>query len=224
MTRFTTQILRTGFLVAALALLGFLGQTIAQAPSSPATAQGSQSAAPPAGLEVATFASGCFWCTESDFDKIDGVVETVSGYIGGHTENPTYKQVTSGTTGHTEALRVTYDPRKVSFEKLLAHYWHNVDPFDGTGQFCDRGSQYRPGIFYHNEAQRTLAEASKAAIAKRFKQPIAVEITKATTFTDAEAYHQDYYTKEPIRYRFYRYGCGRDARLDSIWGDERKTH
>lgn len=171
-------------------------------------------------LETATFSSGCFWCTESDFDKVKGVVETTSGYIGGKTPNPTYKQVSAGGTGHAEALQLKYDPSQVTYQQLLDVYWHNVDPLDGTGQFCDRGDQYRPAIFYHTEEQKRLAEESKAALEKsgRFKEPIAVEITAASTFTPAEDYHQDYYKKNPIQYFIYRHGCGRDARLEALWG------
>jgi methionine-S-sulfoxide reductase len=171
-------------------------------------------------LEVATFAGGCFWCTEADFDKVEGVVETTSGYMGGKTPNPTYKQVSAGGTGHAEVLQVKYDPSKVTYQKLLDVFWHNVDPLDGTGQFCDRGDQYRPAIFYHNDEQRRLAEESKAALDKsgRFKQPIVVEITAASTFTKAEDYHQDYYKRNPIQYFIYRHGCGRDARLEALWG------
>lgn len=176
-------------------------------------------------LEVATFASGCFWCTESDFDKVKGVVETTSGYMGGTTPDPTYEQVSTGTTGHAEVLQLKYDPREVTYEELLDVYWRNVDPLDGGGQFCDRGSQYRPAIFYHTEEQKRLAETSKTTLeaSGRFDQPIAVEITTASTFTPAEDYHQDFYLRNPVRYTFYRIGCGRDARLEALWGKS-KTH
>jgi len=176
-------------------------------------------------LEVATFASGCFWCTESDFDKVKGVVETTSGYMGGTTPNPTYEQVSSGRTGHAEVLQLKYDPSEVTYEELLDVYWRNVDPLDGGGQFCDRGSQYRPAIFYHTEEQKRLAEASKTALEEsgRFDQPIAVEITAASTFTPAEDYHQDFYLRNSVRYTFYRIGCGRDARLEALWGKS-KSH
>ena len=171
-------------------------------------------------LETATFASGCFWCTESDFDKVDGVVETTSGYLGGKTENPTYKEVSAGNTGHTEAVQLKYDPTKVTYQQLLDVYWRNVDPFDKGGQFCDRGDQYRPGIFFHSDEQKRLAEESKAALEKsgQFKDPIVVEITPASKFTAAEEYHQDYAKRNPIQYLIYRHGCGRDARLSAIWG------
>lgn len=181
---------------------------------------GAQPTQPAQKLEVATFASGCFWCTEADFDKVKGVVETTSGYMGGKTPNPTYKQVSAGGTGHAEVLQLKYDPSQVSYKELLDAYWHNVDPLDGTGQFCDRGDQYRPAIFYHSEEQKRLAEETKAALEKsgRFNQPIVVEITAASTFTPAEDYHQDYYKRNPIQYFIYRHGCGRDARLEALWG------
>jgi len=174
---------------------------------------------PAPGLEEATFASGCFWCTEKDFDEVAGVVETISGYTGGRTANPTYEQVGSGTTGHTEAVLVRFDPKRVSYEALLDHYWLNVDLLDGGGQFCDRGSAYRPAIFTHTPDQSRAAEARKAALEAggRFEQKIAVTIEPASVFTPAEDYHQDYYKKNPVRYRYYRNGCGRDARLDQLW-------
>lgn len=171
-------------------------------------------------LEVATFASGCFWCTEADFDKVKGVVETTSGFMGGRTPNPTYNEVAAGGTGHAEVVQLKYDPSQVTYQQLLDVYWRNVDPLDGTGQFCDRGDQYRPAIFYHTEEQKRLAEESKAALEKsgRFKAPIVVEITAASAFTPAEDYHQDYYKRNPIQYFIYRHGCGRDARLEALWG------
>lgn len=173
-------------------------------------------------VATAIFAGGCFWCMEPPFDKLDGVVSTTSGYIGGQTENPTYLEVSSGTTGHTEAVKIEYDPDKVDYETLLEVFWVNVDPTDANGQFCDRGSQYRPGIFYVDDAQRTLAEQSRAELAttKPFEQPIATEIVAATTFYAAEEYHQDYYLKNPFRYKFYRAGCGRDRRLQELWGEQ----
>jgi peptide-methionine (S)-S-oxide reductase len=174
----------------------------------------------PPGHAVATFAGGCFWCMEPPYDKLPGVAATISGYIGGQKANPTYKEVSAGTTGHTEAVQVVYDPKKVTFEKLLEVYWVNVDPTVKDRQFCDAGSQYRPEIFYHDEAQRKAAEASKAAIEKTkpFKEPIVVPITMATTFYPAEDYHQDYYSKNPIRYNYSRTGCGRHRRLKARWG------
>jgi peptide-methionine (S)-S-oxide reductase len=175
---------------------------------------------PAPGLAVATFGSGCFWCTESDFDKVDGVVKTTSGYMGGLTRSPTYEQVSTGRTGHAEVVQITYDPAKVSYEKLLDVYWKNTDPLDASGQFCDKGSQYRPVIFTHTDEQKKLADASKQALidSKRFKQPIVVEIKTATDFTPAEDYHQDFYKKSPGHYKRYRTGCGRDARLEALWG------
>ena len=171
-------------------------------------------------LATATFAGGCFWCLEGPFDKLDGVVSTTSGYIGGDTENPTYRQVTSGSTGHTEAVQVVFDPEKVSYEELLEVFWVNHDPTDANGQFCDKGSQYRPGIFYHDVEQKEQAESSRGHIEsiKTFDEPVVTEITLAGTFYPAEKYHQDYYLKNPYRYKFYRYGCGRDSRLQQLWG------
>jgi len=168
----------------------------------------------------ATFAGGCFWCTEADFDKVEGVISTTSGYIGGMVVNPTYQQVVTGRTGHTEAVEVVYDPAKVTYARLLEVFWRNHDPLVKDRQFCDRGNQYRPGIFYHDEEQRRLAEATKRKHQARFKQPIQTEITAATTFYAAEDYHQDYYKKNPVRYKFYRFNCGRDARLEELWGKE----
>lgn len=168
------------------------------------------------GLAVATFAAGCFWCTEADFDKVGGVVSTTSGYTGGSVANPTYREVTTGRTGHTEAVRIVFDPAVVSYEALLDHYWKNVDPFVADRQFCDRGNQYRPEIFVHGEAQRAAAEASKVNVQKMFQQPIVVAIASAEPFYRAEDYHQDYYKKNSAQYRFYRFGCGRDRRLEEI--------
>ena len=178
--------------------------------------------AAPAGTATAIFASGCFWCTESDFEKLPGVIAAESGYIGGHVAKPTYQQVSAGVTGHTEAVRLTYDPAQVSYQQLLDHYWKNVDPTVKDQQFCDRGTQYRSGIYPLDEAQRKAAEASRDAIAKsgRFAR-IYTEIVPATTFYVAEDYHQDYYLKNPIRYNYYRTGCGRDARLAELWGAKR---
>jgi peptide-methionine (S)-S-oxide reductase len=174
--------------------------------------------AAPQPTATAIFAAGCFWCVESDFDKVDGVISTTSGYTGGRTANPSYEEVSRGGTGHTEAVEIVYDPAKVSYQKLLDVFWHNVDPLAKDRQFCDRGDQYRSAIFYRDDEQRRLAEASKAEVAKRFREPIQTEIVAAGPFYKAEEYHQDYYVKNPIRYRFYRYSCGRDARLDELWG------
>ena len=172
-------------------------------------------------LAVATFAGGCFWCMEPPFDKIDGVISTISGYTDGHTENPDYKKVSSGRTGHTEAMQLSYDPSKVSYETLLEVFWKNIDPTRDNGQFCDGGNQYRPGIYYHDEAQQRSALSSKDMLEKNkpFPDDIKVEIKKASKFYPAEEYHQDYYQKNPVRYKYYRYGCGRDKRLKELWGE-----
>ena len=166
----------------------------------------------------ATFAGGCFWCMEPPFDKLDGVAATVSGYSGGRKPNPTYKDVSAGDTGHAEVVQVTYDPAKISYEKLLDIYWRNVDPLDGAGQFCDRGDPYRPAIFYHTEEQKRAAEQSKAAIERTLGKKVIVPIQPAAEFYAAEDYHQDYYQKNPVRYKYYRHRCGRDARLEQVWG------
>jgi peptide-methionine (S)-S-oxide reductase len=171
-------------------------------------------------LATATFAGGCFWCMEPPFDKLDGVISTTSGYAGGQKKNPTYQEVSAGTTGHTESVQVLFDPAKVSYSQLLEVFWHNIDPLTPNAQFCDHGSQYRTAIFYHNEEQKRLAETSKQQLAQsgRFTQPIVTEIVPAGEFYPAEDYHQDYYQKNPIRYKFYRYNCGRDQRLAELWG------
>jgi peptide-methionine (S)-S-oxide reductase len=170
--------------------------------------------------KIATFAGGCFWCMEPPFDKVEGVLSTISGYTGGHKAKPTYEEVSSGTTGHAEALQVVYDPSKVSYEKLLDVFWHNVDPEAKDRQFCDVGDQYRSAIFYHDEEQRQKALASKKEIeaSGRLKSPVATRIVPASAFYRAEEYHQNYYLKNPIRYKFYRFNCGRDQRLKEIWG------
>lgn len=170
---------------------------------------------------MATFAGGCFWCMEPPFDKLKGVISTTSGYMGGHIDNPSYKQVSRGGSGHTEVMQVVYDPNQISYEKLLKTFWHNVDPTDAGGQFCDRGNQYRTSIFYHNAEQKELAQQSKETLKsdKPFASKIVTPIVAASTFYPAEDYHQDYYQKNPIRYKYYRYSCGRDARLESLWGD-----
>ena len=175
-------------------------------------------------LSTATFAAGCFWCSEEAFEKVPGVVSAVSGYIDGKTKNPSYEMVSSGSTGHTEAVEVKFDPSKVSYEKLLDAFWVNHDPTTIQRQFCDSGSQYRPGIYWHDEEQRKLAEASRAKYEKlkAFKQPIVTPIVKASQFWPAEDYHQDYYKKNPVRYQFYATGCGRYTRLDELWGKLRK--
>lgn len=171
---------------------------------------------------VATFAGGCFWCMEPPFDKLKGVISTTSGYMGGHVAQPTYKQVSRGNSGHTEVLQVAYDPSIVNYETLLKTFWKNIDPTDAGGQFCDRGQQYRTEIFYHDAEQRKLAEQSKAELAtkKSFESDIVTNITTASRFYPAEDYHQDYYLKNSIRYKYYRYACGRDDRLEALWGND----
>jgi peptide-methionine (S)-S-oxide reductase len=168
--------------------------------------------------KTAVFAGGCFWCMEKPYDQIDGVLSTISGYTGGHTENPTYKQTSTGTTGHYEALQVTYDANKVSYEKLLDVFWKNIDPFDARGQFCDKGPQYRAAIFTNDENEIKLAEKSRENLQAKIKgeEKIVTEILPEKKFYPAEEYHQDYYKKNPIRYRYYRYGCGRDNRLEEV--------
>lgn len=182
---------------------------------------GSPARATPADtLEVATFAGGCFWCVEEAFDEVPGVVSTISGYTGGRAENPTYEQVSSGNTGHIESVNVIFDPEMVSYDRLLRVFWHNVDPTDEAGQFCDRGSQYVSVIYVRNERQRGLAEASKRELESTRSFPIVTPILPATTFWPAEEYHQGYYEKNPVRYRFYKFNCGRKARLEELWSED----
>ena len=191
-----------------------------------AVAQQDPSTSAKDGHAVATFAGGCFWCMEPPYDELDGVTSTISGYTGGTKADPTYQEVVQGDTGHAEVVQVTYDPAKVTYEKLLEVFWRNVDPLDAGGQFCDRGDQYRTGIFVHDAEQRRLAEHSKQKLegSERFDgQPIVTEIEEAGTFYPAEGYHQDYYEKNPVRYKFYRWNCGRDQRLAELWGAE-ATH
>jgi peptide-methionine (S)-S-oxide reductase len=170
----------------------------------------------------ATFAGGCFWCMEPPFDELDGVLSTLSGYTGGTKKNPTYEEVSAGSTGHTEAVQITFDPKKISYEKLLEVFWRNIDPLTANGQFCDMGSQYRSAIFYHDPMQKRLAEQSKKNLQSRFKQPIVTEIVAAVEFYPAEDYHQDYYKKNPIRYYVYTSGCGRERRLREVWGSAKQ--
>jgi peptide-methionine (S)-S-oxide reductase len=204
---------RTHVILAAVICGGLLGAWL-----RPGQSQTPASESP--GLEKATFAGGCFWCMEPPFDAVEGVVSTTSGYTGGHTKNPTYEEVSSGATGHAEAVQVLYDPKRVSYDKLLDVFWHNIDPLTPNAQFCDHGRQYRTAIFYSNNEQKRLAEASKKALeaSGRFQQPIVTEIVPLEEFYPAEEYHQDYYKKNPIRYKYYRYACGRDARLQELWG------
>lgn len=191
------------------ALLVFIGAVCAADP-------------PPIGsnLQTATFAGGCFWCLEEALDKVQGVISTTSGYTGGHKANPTYEEVSAGGTGHTESVQVTYDPSKVGYAALLQTFWHNIDPTTPDRQFCDKGAQYRSAIFYHDETQKRLAEESKQGLeaSKPFKEPIATEIVAAPRFYPAEEYHQNFYQKNPIRYKFYKFNCGRVQRLQELWG------
>jgi peptide-methionine (S)-S-oxide reductase len=187
-----------------------------------------QPAGKPAAAETgakATFAGGCFWCMQPAFDHVPGVVSTTVGYTGGQLANPTYEAVSSGGTGHRESIEVVYDPARVTYERLLTIFWHNVDPTDGSGQFCDHGEQYRSAIFFHGEAQRRAAEASKQAIAAsgRIKDPIVTDVLPASQFYPAEDYHQEYYVKSALHYKFYRFSCGRDRRLAQLWGDTGDT-
>ena len=201
-----------------LAVLGGLALA-QQAASGPA-------AAAPAGTETAVFAGGCFWCVEADFDKVDGVISTTSGYTGGSVANPTYEQVSAKHTGHAEAEKIVFDPKKVSYQQLVEHFWRTIDPTTKDRQFCDAGSPYRTAIFAQNDEQLKIAQASKAALekSKPFKAPIVTEIEKAKPFYPAEDYHQDYYNKNPVRYNYYRFACGRDARLKELWGDQAVAH
>jgi peptide-methionine (S)-S-oxide reductase len=210
MTTYLKQIARRAFGVAAIVF----------SCASPMLAQTVPSA--PAQLETATFAGGCFWCVEADFQKVEGVSSVVSGFIGGTTPNPTYRQVVGGGTGHTEAIQFKFDPLKVSYERLVSIFWRTIDPLDAGGQFCDRGDSYRTGIFTHSDAQKKIADASKATLdgSGRFKQKIATSVEAAGPFTAAEAYHQNFHVKDPGRYYSYRAGCGRDARLKALWGAE----
>ena len=185
-------------------------------------AQTEDNAARPDGAELATFAGGCFWCMEPPYDTLDGVISTTAGYIGGNKDEPTYKEVSRGDTGHAEVVQVVFDPKKVSYATLLEVYWRNVDPTTPDRQFCDSGSQYRTGIFYYGEEQKRLADASKESLGqtKPFAAPVVTEIVAAGKFYPAEDYHQDYYKKNPLRYKFYRFNCGRDQRLKELWGDK----
>lgn len=179
-----------------------------------------QAASPLAeGEAEAVFAGGCFWCMEGPFERLDGVVSVVSGYTGGRVDGPSYEAVSAGSTGHAEAVRIVYRPEQITYARLLEVFWHNVDPTQANGQFCDRGTQYRTGIFVANDEERELAEASKRTAAEELGQAIVTEITDASTFWVAEAYHQDYYQTHPVRYRTYRAGCGRDRRLEELWGE-----
>ena len=206
MTNFTFARLLTAFALA----FAFAGGAQAQATK-------------PSNVARATFAGGCFWCMEEVYEPIPGVISVVSGYMGGKTRNPTYESISTGTTGHAEVVQVEYDPSKVSYDKLLQAFWLNIDPTQANGQFCDNGTQYRSAIYYHDDAQKKAAEASKSQVerTKPFKGAVVTEITAASDFTRAEEYHQDYYKKNPVRYKFYKSGCGREARLQALWGSAR---
>jgi peptide-methionine (S)-S-oxide reductase len=202
--------LLAGSLVAAL--LATAALALAQAPQAPAAA--------PLATAKATFAGGCFWCVESDFDKVPGVISTTSGYTGGTVANPSYEQVSSKRSGHAEVVQIVFDPAKVSYDTLLKTYWRSIDPTTKDSQFCDHGSPYRTAIFVHDAAQQAAAQASLAALqkSKPFKEAVVTTIEAAGPFYAAEAYHQDYYKKNPVRYNYYRLRCGRDARLQQLWG------
>ncbi len=204
----------------------FLGITLAVLGFAAAQAQTQVAPGPGPGQAVATFAGGCFWCMEPPFDKIKGVISTISGYIGGKVANPSYEQVSAGGTGHAEAVQVIYDPREVTYERLLDVFWHNVDPLAKDRQFCDAGNQYRTAIFVHDEAQRRAAEKSKEDLAAsgKLKGTIQTQIVDAQAFYAAEDYHQDFYLKNPTKYKFYRWNCGRDQRLKELWGADAGGH
>jgi peptide-methionine (S)-S-oxide reductase len=197
----------------ALLVVVFLGSVVAAGRAAPAA---------DAGLAKATFAGGCFWCMEKPFEDLAGVVSVTSGYSGGQKKNPTYEEVGTGRTGHAESVQIVYDPKRVTYARLLEIFWHNIDPLSKDGQFCDRGNQYRSAIFFHDEEQRQLAEGSKkeieAELAPKSKKPVVTEIVAFSGFWPAEEYHQDFYKKNPFRYNQYRFGCGRDQRLKEIWG------
>lgn len=201
-TSFKLVLILAGLMLGA-ALTATAAQPAAQAKTATATA---------------VFAGGCFWCMEPPYDALPGVLATTSGYSGGQKANPTYREVTAGNTGHIEVIQVTYDPKQISYEKLLEVFWRNVDPLDGGGQFCDRGNTYTTAIFYQGEEQKKIVEQSKTAIEKKLGRAVVTAIRPAVTFYAAEDYHQDYYKKNPLRYQYYRYSCGRDQRLEKLWG------
>lgn len=205
-----------------LALAAVIALAWIPAFAGPAAASAPSAAAPTASVEHATFAGGCFWCMESPFESLPGVRSVTSGYSGGPEKNPTYSQVSSGRTGHAEAVDIVFDPKTISYERLLDVYWRNIDPTQKGGQFCDKGSQYRSAIFYRDSRQKALAEASRDALtrSKRLKAPIVTEVVPYRAFYRAEEYHQDYYRKNPDHYQAYRKGCGRDARLKALWGGD----
>ena len=205
---------RVAFLASILGSLLILGVSM--------NSQGAENKSGEGKYETATFAGGCFWCMQPEYDGLEGVISTTVGYTGGHTKNPTYEEVSAGGTGHAESIQIVYDPSKITYAKLLEIFWHNIDPTVKDAQFCDHGHQYRSAIFYHNEEQKKLAEQSKEELtkSKRFKS-VETEIVPASTFYPAEEYHQEYYKKNPIRYKFYRYTCGRDQRLKELWGESK---
>jgi len=206
--------------LAAVLLLSFLAPAAAFA-AAPPTAPAPPA---PAGKALATFAMGCFWCAEDAFEGLPGVEAVVSGYTGGRVQDPTYEQVSGHGTGHWEAIQIVFDPQATSYEKLLDVFWHNVDPTDGGGQFCDRGDQYRAAVFFHDGEQKRLAEASRQRVAQELNEGIAVKVLPAVTFYDAEEYHQDYAARNALRYNLYTRGCGRAARLKAVWGDAAGGH
>jgi peptide-methionine (S)-S-oxide reductase len=201
-----------------LLLAGFAGCDGGGADQAAAQQQAASQRPAARGQAEAFFAGGCFWCTEADFEKVAGVTAAVSGYTGGRLANPTYEQVSAGGTGHYEAVRVTYDPRRVSYAALVRHVYRTVDPTDGGGQFCDRGASYRTAIFVRNAEERKIAQAATAAANRQLGGKVVTPVLSASAFYPAEGYHQDYYKKNPVRYRYYRYRCGRDERLSEIWG------
>ena len=197
-------------LVGGAALASVLLTRSGEAPAQPARKAGATASA--------VFAGGCFWCTESDFDHVPGVISTTSGYAGGRVANPTYEQVSAGDTGHIEAVRVVYDPRRVSYATLVERFFRTIDPLDAGGSFCDRGYQYRSAIFVANAEERRIAETAAQRVSRHLRRPLATLILPASNFYPAEDYHQDYYRKNPVRYRFYRWNCGRDQRIQELWG------
>ena len=205
-----------------VAVLMLIATLVAAGAVRAADSSSQKGGAPASQLQKATFAGGCFWCMEHPFDELPGVVSVTSGYTGGQKKNPTYQEVSAGGTGHAESVQVVYDPAKISYDKLLERYWHNVDPTVKDRQLCDTGHQYRSAIFYHNEEQRRLAVQSKQALEKgnHFKGPVLTEVVPASEFYPAEEYHQHYYKKNPVRYHYYRSACGRDKRLKELWGDK----
>jgi peptide-methionine (S)-S-oxide reductase len=203
-------------------LIGLIASSLLIMPPAIGAGMGGQQAGGETRYEKATFAGGCFWCMEPPFDELQGVVSTTSGYTGGQTKNPTYEAVSAGHTGHAEAVEILYDPKKIGYAQLLDVFWKNIDPLTPNRQFCDVGPQYRSAIFYHDAEQKRLAEASKSALEKsgRFEQPIVTEIVAASPFYKAEEYHQNYYKKNPIRFNYYKFTCGRARRLEELWGSK----